>query len=367
MKIVLVTNIIAPYRIPMFNAFSAKLGGCFSVWFMRETEPNRHWRVAKQGIAFPYQVLAGTTLTAAGNYCHINPGFLARLFHERPDVVVMGGYNSLHYLAAAFYAKYTGSRLVLWSETHFDSSRSNSGLVRRLKSSLIRMADAFLTPSRRGQDYLEAYGADSRACFRLYNCVDPKQFGVKDVGTRSYRPPRLLFVGSLDERKGLRVALQALAGIDREWTLTVAGSGPEEERLREQAQQLGIGDRVEFLGFVDNHRIAAVYGRCNYFILPTFSDPCPLVVNEALAAGLFCILSRHAGNAEEFITEGRNGVVFDPHDVQAMRAKILEAFDYAPSERVITESIWKASPEHVAEAFAEAMHSVASPGLRLRL
>jgi len=362
MKIVLVTNIIAPYRVPMFNAFSAKLGGTFSVWFMRETEPSRHWRVEKKEIVFPYQVLAGTTLTAAGSHWHINPGFLVKLFRERPDVVVMGGYNSLHYPAAAFYAKCTGSRLVLWSESHFDGSRHNSGLVRRLKSSMIRMADAFLTPSLRGQDYLVAYGADARACFRMYNCVDSERFGAKDVGTRSYRPPRLLFVGLLDEGKGLRVALEALAGIDREWTLTVAGTGPQEGRLREQAQRLGIGDRVEFLGFVDNQQMTDVYRRCNYFILPTFRDQSPLVVNEALTAGLFCILSHYAGNAREFITEGRNGVLFDPYDIQVTRAKIVEAFDHAPSERFITESIQKASPENVAEVFAEAMHFVASLG-----
>jgi glycosyltransferase involved in cell wall biosynthesis len=232
---------------------------------------------------------------------------------------------------------------------------------------MIRMADAFLTPSRLGQDYLVAYGADPRACFRVYNCVDPERFGPKDVGTRSYRHPHLLFVGLLAEGKGLRVALQALAGIDRGWTLTVAGSGPQEGRLRQQAQRLGIGDRVEFLGFVDNQRMSDIYRGCNYLILPTFSDPCPLVVNEALTAGLFCILSHHAGNAEEFITEGRNGVLFDPHDIQAMRAKIVEAFDCAPSERVITESIRKASPEHVAEVFVEAMHFIASLGPRPRL
>jgi glycosyltransferase involved in cell wall biosynthesis len=354
-RILLITNIIAPYRIPLLNAFSDRLGDRFSTWFMHETEPDRQWRIEWEAMRFSHRVLPGTTIRFLNTYWHLNPGFAMRLFREHPDVVVMGGYNSLHYPIVMGYTKVTGARLILWNESHFDSSLQNKGMVRLAKRAMVSAAAAFLTPSARAQEYVVAYGADPHACFRMYNCIDPERFRPRGDRRRSYGDLRLLFVGRLTPFKGLGVALDALAGVPGDWTLTVAGTGPEEDRLKAQARALGIADRVDFLGFVPYEAMPDIYSRHNYFMLPTFNDPCPLVVNEALCAGLFCILSRFAGNADEFIADGVNGVTFDPHRVDDVRQTIARAFACRPRESDITASIEKASPESCADVFLEAL------------
>lgn len=322
---------------------------------MRETEPDRQWRIERESIRFRYRVLSGMTIRYLNTYWHLNPGFTMALFRERPDVVVMGGYNSLHYPIVAAYAKIFGARLILWNESHFDSSLQNGAIVSVMKRAMVSAADAFLTPSVRAQQYARAYGADPNACFRMYNCIDPERFRPSGDRHRSYDDLRLLFVGRLTPSKGLAVALDALTGIPGDWTLTVAGTGPEEDRLKSQASHLGIADRVNFLGFVPYEAMPDTYARHNYFILPTLNDPCPLVVNEALCAGLFCILSRYAGNADEFIDDGVNGVTFEPRQVDNVRHAILRAFSCRPRELDITKSIEKASPQRCADAFVDAL------------
>jgi glycosyltransferase involved in cell wall biosynthesis len=109
---------------------------------------------------------------------------------------------------------------------------------------------------------------------------------------------RLLFVGLLVPRKGVHVLLDALSDprLPADLTLRVAGDGPEAGALAAQAERLGLGGRVEFLGFRTD--VPALLAAADAFVLPSALEQQPLVLIEALGAGLPCLATDVGGVAD---------------------------------------------------------------------
>ncbi len=146
---------------------------------------------------------------------------------------------------------------------------------------------------------------------------------------------RPLFAGHNFVLKGLRWALEALAearrrGIDAE--LVVAGRGPI-RAFSAMARRLNIAPYVRFAGAVSQHALAELYRSSDLLIHPTFYDPFPRVIVEALASGVPVVTTRDCGGAE-LITPGRNGfVVSDPRQVAAIADAIESVAD--PERRAV--------------------------------
>jgi len=125
---------------------------------------------------------------------------------------------------------------------------------------------------------------------------------------------RLLFVGLLVERKGVHLLLDALdlasrQGLPDDVTLTVAGEGPQRGALERQAAALGLSGRVTFLGFRTD--VPALLGQADAFVLPSSMEQQPLVLIEALGAGL-PTLATDVGGVADLV--GDVGIVVAPDD-----------------------------------------------------
>lgn len=146
---------------------------------------------------------------------------------------------------------------------------------------------------------------------------------------------RLLFAGHNFVLKGLRWALEALAqarrrGIDAQ--LVVAGRGPIRSFTAE-ARRLNIATHARFAGAVSRDALAQLYRDSDLLIHPTFYDPFPRVIVEALASGVPVVTTRACGGAE-LITPGRNGfIVDDPRQVDAITEAIASVAD--PERRAV--------------------------------
>jgi UDP-glucose:(heptosyl)LPS alpha-1,3-glucosyltransferase len=131
---------------------------------------------------------------------------------------------------------------------------------------------------------------------------------------------RLLFAGHNFVLKGLRWALEAQAqarrqGIDAR--MVVAGRGPIRSFSR-IAHRLNLAAHVQFAGAVSRDALARLYRDSDLLIHPTFYDPFPRVIVEALASGVPVVTTAACGGSE-LITPGENGfVVNDPRQVAAL-------------------------------------------------
>ncbi len=131
--------------------------------------------------------------------------------------------------------------------------------------------------------------------------------------------PVFLFVGSDYHRKGLESFLRALARVSGARCLVVGKESLRGElKYRQLTEELGIADRVFFLGMRPD--VEKLYGASDVFVFPTKFDAFGNVVLEAIASGLPCIVSSKAG-AAEVIQPGRTGTVLqDPEDVDEIVA-----------------------------------------------
>ncbi len=136
--------------------------------------------------------------------------------------------------------------------------------------------------------------------------------------------PVVLFVGRLVPYKGAGVLLEALQGIDAEAILV--GDGPERETLERQARDLGIVDRVRFLGNVSNELLCGLYSRCDVFVLPSITrqEAFGLVQIEAMARGK-PVISTDLGTGVSWVNQhGETGLVVAPGNASALHAAIQE-------------------------------------------
>jgi glycosyltransferase involved in cell wall biosynthesis len=156
--------------------------------------------------------------------------------------------------------------------------------------------------------------------------------GVPDLGPAAPRNDGAgLVVGSLarlDRIKGIDVLLRAAAGLDG-MTIVVSGDGPEGDRLRAQADELGLGGRFRIEPWSDSRR--DLFDEIDIFALPSRAEGFPLSIVEAMLAGR-PVVATDVGSVKEAVVDGATGLVVPPDDADALRAA-LSRLAADPEER----------------------------------
>jgi UDP-glucose:(heptosyl)LPS alpha-1,3-glucosyltransferase len=174
------------------------------------------------------------------------------------------------------------------------------------------------------------------------NAIDPKRLAVSQPGAvrcafrnrLGLEPGDLvgLFVGHNFALKGLKPLIEALGERQsrnrsaRTVHLLVCGSG-EPGPYRRLARRLGLKDTIHFLGFYPE--VETCYWSSDFFVQPTYYDPCSLVVLEALACGLPVITTAQNG-ASELLTDGVDGYVLTAPDAHE---ELISALDHMTSDQ----------------------------------
>lgn len=166
-------------------------------------------------------------------------------------------------------------------------------------------------------------------------------------------PMRLLFVGRLVQRKGVRVLMDAMARSDVGDRLVVVGDGPLREGLEERAREVGIGERVEFTGPIPADELARRFAETDALVLPAVRDDkgdvegLGVVLIEALAAGRPVIASR-SGGIVDIVLDGETGLLVPPGDAAALAAAIGRYRD----EPALAAELARRGAEHVRSEFS---------------
>lgn len=137
--------------------------------------------------------------------------------------------------------------------------------------------------------------------------------------------PDLLAVGSLSQKKGLDVLLRALPQVVREAPavrLVLAGEGPEAERLRALAGELGLAGQVRFAGMVTGPAKADLFAAARIVVVPSRREPFSNALLEAMAAGR-AVVATAVGGSQEVVEDGRSGLLVPPEDADALAAALI--------------------------------------------
>jgi glycosyltransferase involved in cell wall biosynthesis len=217
-----------------------------------------------------------------------------------------------------------------------------------------RAADLVLVPSvRTGEEIERDYGVRPHGV--LPNVTGARVDPPPEGETVEAEPRFLLYVGRLRIRKGVEVLLHALAesptALPR---LVVAGAGEHGAALRSLAARLGLGaERVRFLGRVSSAEVVALMRRAAALVVPSIYEGMPLVVLEAMAAGLPVVASAVSG-IPEVVLDGETGWLVPPEDPGALATAISDLLSRPEEVRQRTEAARRRlreryDPPHVAE------------------
>jgi glycosyltransferase involved in cell wall biosynthesis len=264
----------------------------------------------------------------------VNPGLWRMIHTGRYDaVVIYTGYRYASFWIALAAAKISGAKLIFGTDATSIQMRSGSGMKLwvkpRILSFVFHRADSTLGASIAGKEYLKSLGMppDSIGVVPLVVDNDWWLARSKSVDRASVRAnwgvpmnaPVVMFCAKLQEWKRPADLLRAFAAAAVNGAhLVYAGDGPLANDLAQEAAQLGISDRVHFLGFQNQSQLPAVYSSADLFVLPSKYDPCPAVVCEAMLCGLPVLLSDEILGRREQIDEGETGYIFPCGDVYAL-------------------------------------------------
>ena len=319
----IITEIIAPYRIPVFNALAQHGAIDLHVIFLAETDSaQRQWMVYKDEIRFPFEVLPAWRRRIGRHSVLLNWGTETALRRARPDFILCGGYNYVASWQSMFWARRNHVPFGLWAESTTRDFRNRHALIEFAKMRFLRDCDAFVVPGKSSIEYLRSYGVAEEMIFTAPNAVDTQFFAQRAEVIRGEAvrhrealglPARFfLFAGRLVPEKGIFDLLRAYGGlspeIKKDVGLVFVGDGPARSALLQCAAAINPGS-IQLVGFAQREQLAAYYALADVFVFPTLTDPWGLVVNEAMACGLPVIASDSAGCASDLVESGWNGRV----------------------------------------------------------
>ncbi len=265
---------------------------------------------------------------------------LGRLFDERrPDIVQTHGYKTA---GMAFALRRLGQRIPWIGFYHGDTDLGlKDRLYNRLHATLLRSADRIVLMSE-GQR-----GAFERCRDKtvvIHNAVlpmpvleraEPNLDRLRDFRDRS-TGRLILVVGRMSHEKGFDVFLDALAAVRGEAPPCAAlvGDGPLRGELEQQAERLGLGERVLFAGTIES--MHAVYPVADLLVIPSRSEGLPNVLLEAVGAGV-PVVSTPVGAVPEVLAAAPQAfVMVERSDPAAITEGIHVALDelaHSPAAR----------------------------------
>jgi glycosyltransferase involved in cell wall biosynthesis len=363
MRVAILTNILAPYRAPLFDAVAQRSDFDICVFTTSESQRNRNWETSADERAFDHKILRGYAFYSYSfdRALGINPGVVAALSRYNPDVLMIGGYSDVTMWLGLAVSKMTDTPIVPWIGTWHGSTRSSNFLTNILKRSFVQSGSAWLAYGTRAADFLMTLGADPAHTYEATNTVDLDWFGTQ---VDRYDSPnsdalQLLYCGQLIPRKNVETVLDALAkGFEGPIELTVLGDGPQRERLERLTTLRNLS--AQFEGYVDRENTPEYYAQTDALILPSQREVWGLVVNEVLACGGAALVSDKCGCVPDLLESGFNGQSFDPDDVGTVHDAISWAVENrdvlrARRKEIARDISERASLTDIAGTFAAAI------------
>jgi glycosyltransferase involved in cell wall biosynthesis len=236
-------------------------------------------------------------------------------------------------------------------------------IVEFIKDEFLSRCSGFVVPGRSAGEYLRAHKVREELIFVAPNAVDNELFATAALEARQHAlmrrtefglPERyFLFVGRLVREKGVFELLSAYAKLDQvireQVGLILVGDGAERAQLEALAATISPG-KVKFAGFAQREQLSFYYALAEVLILPTYSDPWGLVVNEAMACGLPVIISKVAGCAADLVMENWNGLLTLPRD----ESSLLGAMTKVASQPELRNMMRGNSSRHISHYSPEA-------------
>ena len=328
------TDIGTPYRTDMFN-YMAKCTPSLKVWYQAASLNTRSWDLNAFKNEYPYLVSNSIHLFYRRAFFFLSPKLIIKsmLLPKYSILILALGWADPNVLIVCFLKRLglIKAQLAFWSEANYltNGARNDNLLKKYVRTWVYSSPISFQISS----------GYMTRLTFSHW-CIPVKKYVnlFNTIQETIFKPSiypnwaipqdgrnRLLIVARLiEDLKGIINFMHSL-GNDRisKVFIDIVGDGPDTDKIIYFINSNNLGEHVRLHGQLNPSDLRKLYLSTTIFVLPSFSDPCPLSVVEALWAGLPLLLSSRCGNHYEALEEGHNGYLFDP----SYPSSITKAFD----------------------------------------
>jgi len=332
-KILVITNIPNPYRIPLFNELNKQMseeGLLLKVIFGAKGYSRRKWTVDMSECNFDYKMLSSWKIQLFDSEKTIFTynGLLSVIRKEKPSLIITLGF-SFATTKIWFRSFYISTPFVIWSGAIFRRNRPVSFLRKLHRKILVNRAKGYIAYGTKAKEYLVSLGAEPDNITISLNTVDTEYFRheVEKFKKKQIKKEKkhLLYVGNLTKGKRIDLLLKTvdiLLEKRKDFVLSIVGDGPEMIRLMNLAQELSIIDYVRFEGFRQKIEVLKYLSMADCFLFPSEYDIWGLVLVEAMSAGVTCISSVYAGATHDLIKNGENGFVLNFNEIEKVAQRI---------------------------------------------
>lgn len=336
----LVTNVLAHYRVPCFEALAARLPGQIDFYVLAGEMAHRSYVLAQEESTPGVHVLPGWSFRRPPfDDLHLNdPRPVLRGY----DLVILSGWAEPSYVALWSLLGLSGKRVGFWIESTLNDGPRNTWKELPKQWMVGRSAGVIATGTS-VRAYCEWLGVPRERIHIAPNAVNSAYFAGRAKTLASQRETVraelglngvvILFVGRMVEfYKNVSALLDAhkiseQAGLAAQ--LVLVGEGPDragyEAMVREQQLK-----NVRFVNFLEHEALCRYYAAADIFVLPSRSETWGLVINEAMEFGLPIVTTDAVGAAPDLVSD--NGFVAHAGDAGAL-AKALEQLARDPQLR----------------------------------
>lgn len=331
MNTVFVQNIISPYRAHFFNNLEQEDKG-FGVYYLSKKEADRNWDLSciqmkhnhwidKFGIYFMFK----------GLHIHINPILILKTLFSRKirNVILCVSYCDISIMALVLAKKMhlTRKRYFFWAEANYltNGARNESSFKSKLRSWVFSSVDgAMIIPGKMSEITFKKWGVPIKNYIYLPNTINDGEliYDEKNNRMNNEQPVFLIPIRIIESLKGALNFFEAIGENNvRKAIFIIAGDGDDREMYQRYIDCHHYNDYIKLAGFCEAQRMCKLYNSSNVLLLPSFSDPSPLTLVEALKFHMPILCSSHCGNHYEVVEEGLNGYVFSPFEKNDIKAK----------------------------------------------
>ncbi len=321
-------RVVAP--VPWFPFRAARFGS-YATFARVPAHEDRHG-LSVHHPRFPLIPKIGANLTPALMYMFVKP-FIADLIRREGEFDLIDA----HYfypdgVVAALLGRAFGKPVTITARGTDLSLLPQYALPRRQIKWAARRAQGLITVCQALKDVLVRLDVPADKVRVLRNGVDLEMFQPVDRKKERDRlglaGRTLLSIGHLIERKGHDLVIGALPRLPGV-TLLIAGDGPERGALERQGRELGVQDRIRFLGQIGHGELRAVYGASDALVLASSREGWANVLLEAMACGTPVVASNVWGTPE-IVATPEAGVLMAERTAPALADAVERLFDQYP-------------------------------------
>jgi len=337
------------YHAPWFRGLAAHPDLDIHVYFCHKATPQEQAR-AGFGVEFDWDVdlLTGyphsflknvANPSGHGRFGGFDTPEIGRIIRDgRYDAVLVNGWNYKSAWQAIWAAWQRGVKVFVRGDSHLHFHRSRPIRLTKLLAyrRFVPRFDACLAPGTWAREYFEHYGARPERTFFVPHVIDVARIETEAQRVR-VQAARLrqkwglcsdsivfLFVGKFTQTKCPHDFVKAVhdaAKIENRIVGLMVGDGPLRAACEDFSRMHNAP--VSFAGFLNQSQIVQAYACSDVLVLPSAGETWGMVVNEAMACGLPCLVSDRVGSGPDLISPGETGFTFPYGNVPALSASML--------------------------------------------